>query len=997
MKNFISLVALTATLSSATIAHSQSSPIPIPFKPDPPPAINGDLDEWEAIAPTFILDNAEQIVTGEKGWASKADLSARVWLAWRQEHLYLAADVTDDVLRQTQRGSNLWKGDHLELYVDTTPEADAQRLSYGEGQFQIGLTPGNFENTGDPLFDTKPEGYFHLPAGISAEGVIVAAQRTPQGYTLEAAIPWKNLKITSLPAAGLSLPLVVGVSDTDGTEAAQEKMLAALLPGIKWSRSRQVLRPAALAEVNGNIPVVARGQKLFDSLELAPRTSQEFRFESPAVPAGREAVLVFNTRLHAKQAAGYTPALRLRLNGQALDAKRVLNKEANEELVTGKLRPTAAGESFVTDYAPDFEASDKSASYATRKGSSTRLELNVSDLLKSGSNVLTIENAVRTPLTNTMTIGNASLEFRAPVVKRVPTPPPTGAIPTVAPSAKHTVDYNLREEADGGLTLSLNGQTARVASQYSTPDGKWQTGNNAFFRVQRVIEKRGEAVVVRETFTNLTNENLPLMQRRQLTTTGGFKKYWLGGLSPSSASGSAAESSNPTTFGITDKIGVGLLPLDDVGLVHVSNYATDGTLGLADNTLVVRPGATHTAEWAIVPTAQPDYFSFINATRRLRDVNFLIDGSFAFLRINPELTGKWSDQKIVDFVRNKNAHYLTTGISWPRYNGVVPHGTAFQTLDFTEWKKEIARRRRLVPEAKQLAYFHSFINAHKDASTTYKDARTLLSDGKHADYGEAHYALFVPTDDNTFGRDVAKNVDIILDDLKLDGVYWDEMERSRYSYTYNTPWDGVSADIDPRTLKITRLKSSVALLSQSWRLKQAKRIMERGTLIANGGSPDTRTMMQLHFPSFVETGSISNNRFAQLYSPIALGDHLTERSEEDAYRVMLRSLDFGCVYYWYNDMTVVPTHPTLTSYMFPITPVELREGTIIGKERIITNRSGFYGWNDNAKHEIHVFDNKGREVTEIKAPTVARTITKDGKTLTELRIGEDWSAAIVKK
>ena len=47
-----------------------------------------------------------------------------------------------------------------------------------------------------------------------------------------------------------------------------------------------------------------------------------------------------------------------------------------------------------------------------------------------------------------------------------------------------------------------------------------------------------------------------------------------------------------------------------------------------------------------------------------------------------------------------------------------------------------------------------------------------------------------------------------------------------------------------------------------------------------------------------------------LYSPIALGDHLTERSEQDAYRVMLRALDFGCVYYWYNDLTVIPTHRT---------------------------------------------------------------------------------------
>jgi hypothetical protein len=35
-------------------------------------------------------------------------------------------------------------------------------------------------------------------------------------------------------------------------------------------------------------------------------------------------------------------------------------------------------------------------------------------------------------------------------------------------------------------------------------------------------------------------------------------------------------------------------------------------------------------------------------------------------------------------------------------------------------------------------------------------------------------------------------------------------------------------------------------------------------------------------------------------------------------------------------------------------------------------------------------------VKNIQAPTVARTISKDGKTLTELRLGEGWSAAIVR-
>ena len=217
------------------------------------------------------------------------------------------------------------------------------------------------------------------------------------------------------------------------------------------------------------------------------------------------------------------------------------------------------------------------------------------------------------------------------------------------------------------------------------------------------------------------------------------------------------------------------------------------------------------------------------------------------------------------------------------------------------------------------------------------------------------------------------------------------MEYSAYQYHFGEPWDGCSADIDAKTMKIRRLKSSVTLLSQPWRVAQIKEIMAGGPFIANG-QPHTRTMARLKFPRFVETGAISNCALAQLHSPIALGDHLTERSEADAYRNMLAALDYGCVSHWYADVQVVPAYETITKFMYPITPVELHEGYILGKERILTNRSGLFGWGDRSAREVHVFDDTGREVPDFKAPVVER----DGALFTELRLAEGWSAAIVR-
>ena len=67
---------------------------------------------------------------------------------------------------------------------------------------------------------------------------------------------------------------------------------------------------------------------------------------------------------------------------------------------------------------------------------------------------------------------------------------------------------------------------------------------------------------------------------------------------------------------------------------------------------------------------------------------------------------------------------------------------------------------------------------------------------------------------------------------------------------------------------------------------------------------------------------------------------------------------------------VFAPYRTLTYYMFPFTPIELHEGYVIGEERIITAKSGLYGWRDASGHRIHVFDEFGMEVVEFAAPVV---------------------------
>jgi len=330
-------------------------------------------------------------------------------------------------------------------------------------------------------------------------------------------------------------------------------------------------------------------------------------------------------------------------------------------------------------------------------------------------------------------------------------------------------------------------------------------------------------------------------------------------------------------------------------------------------------------------------------------------------------------------------------------HGIYNHGNNILEMDTTEMTQAIARIRRLFPNLTQICYFHCFISQAKYDQRELMDEAMLDAQGKQVNYDRRKFdlPLFEPIEGNRFSKRLEQAIAKRFD-LGFDGIFWDELERSCAVFDYNPRhWDGVTAEIDKKTHQITRRISTVCLVSQPWRCKMLDQIIPRlkqpNGLIGNG-APLTKTMTKYHFPRFIETGSVSNLRRGQLFTPLALGDHLSERTELDAYRHAVRCLDYGCVYYWYSAY-IMATHPMLSQAMFPITPIELGKGFIIGQERIVVNKSGYYGWNDASDFTSRVFDAAGREVPEFKVPRVIR----NGKAFAELRLPLGYSAAIVRK
>jgi hypothetical protein len=156
-----------------------------------PVTLDGDLTEWQNV-PSLSLITPDDVVTGSS--SSNNDASLIFKALWDSDNIYIAADVTDDVITSDDPTQG-WRDDSVEVYFD-----------------------GNHDSTGPTQPDDFrprlfPDGTWEddLTAGKSAT---LAAQSKPGGYILEAIIPYSSLG-NIIPAADKILGFDLQMNDDD--------------------------------------------------------------------------------------------------------------------------------------------------------------------------------------------------------------------------------------------------------------------------------------------------------------------------------------------------------------------------------------------------------------------------------------------------------------------------------------------------------------------------------------------------------------------------------------------------------------------------------------------------------------------------------------------------------------------------------------------------------------------------------------------------------------
>ena len=81
-------------------------------------------------------------VYGKGNWKNTEDLSASYRIGWDKTNLYIAAKVRDDIYAQNASGADLFKGDSLELLLDTNISGDFFVQQTNSDDYQLGISFG---------------------------------------------------------------------------------------------------------------------------------------------------------------------------------------------------------------------------------------------------------------------------------------------------------------------------------------------------------------------------------------------------------------------------------------------------------------------------------------------------------------------------------------------------------------------------------------------------------------------------------------------------------------------------------------------------------------------------------------------------------------------------------------------------------------------------------------------------------------------------------------
>ena len=592
------------------------------------------------------------------------------------------------------------------------------------------------------------------------------------------------------------------------------------------------------------------------------------------------------------------------------------------------------------------------------------------------------------------------------------------------PPAITPPQYQVQLGKGGGFTVSVRGQIYRIESSYSYPRGgenrllaaaadtkgeaSWKVASHQldaktylvnaggdYYAVSRRVRLQPTRIMVEDTIRSNSGDAIGILLSNYINVRGVDDAR-------------VTNRRNPTIFVGTKDNGVGIIPLDDLYHLRAKTISSEDRAEVRDEHFGLDRGASYTIQWAVYPTATSDYYDFINQVRKDEHINGYVEGTLGLMGRRKPLPAETVDRK--------NIAYARMGcLGKPPDDPTV----SLEGFEFVEYpieskliKKTFAESKALYPNMRVMFHVAHSLYACNKPEERFPDSRALRADGSQLHYGPNtidyygryfskerfdegwRWWVFYPTIENSFGSAIIKAMEYMLDDMGATGMWADGFIPGyvRGGYSYDR-WDGHSVIIDPKTKLVVRKVTCVPWVALPV-LKKVVRMIEARGGITFTGHPGPRSMWKEAMIACCETGGGDAVPLGGIHLGrclMALGNPYAIKNARDIYRDILNKLDHGALYTWYGDREYMQ-RKTLIEHMYPITFESIHEGTVRGRERIVTKKSGVYGWHgDRSLHAVYLYDARGALTRHNFITTVDRAGVR-----TELELGKDESAALVK-
>lgn len=534
------------------------------------------------------------------------------------------------------------------------------------------------------------------------------------------------------------------------------------------------------------------------------------------------------------------------------------------------------------------------------------------------------------------------------------------------------------------------------------------TARGAYYRLERIVRLRSGRVEIEDTLCNLSEEPIGMFVHHQVVTPQAI-------LEPRLGYGAA----DPIVFGTQRRYDVGLVAEDDVSRAQFAPFASANRLGFHLDHFGLGAGCKRTLRWAtylLPPSGDP--LAFINRVRADWGSNHTVLGPGSFFdatdpilrdptRLRAYLTRRklgiamlspWLDYDpgSMDRVMTRAEYKETMQRAVAAIRAADPTVKCLGCIE-TDW---VTIDPKAIPGGQALpvdgfgGHGPTWISIEQTkileaAGLPWQDSMKRDAEGRailelYSRGGKPQTALGVyPRIGNYQAQFLLEQAQFILEEVGLDGFYIDEF--APYWVRSYDRWDGVTVDIDPATGRIVRMYTDAALVGAEFREKLCKYALSRGATVVANTFATTGAENALPVLRFAETWSSFDvldipktgkppfNQFlasGQLGTPIGLGVLAPSDRPSTAellVRALILYLRHGLLYYHYFFGDVPEQGEGSGEYgpinhAFPITPVELFEGGIIGRERIISCVSRRFRWPATQKPTVLVFGRDGRQV-----------------------------------